>query len=677
MASSSEQERAILVVGDVMIDNSWPLVGQATATTSQAHFGVEPVLMATPQSCPEVLGGAGTVARAIKTVAASEQRVILAGAWPDGLSPDELLPDEAKPIEFVQLAHVPFLTTKWRLFRPTLQGHELVARYDRDLSSASQYRPSTSPNWPEPSEVAVVIVADFAKGLLDIEDVREKLQEYASSNIPLLLRAKREGGDSLLREVPWTVLLPNRRDLELLLNQEYSVRRPAIWSSETDDAQDIHPDLVKSIRALTTTLPWDSTRALLIKLDADGAVLVRGDGDLVEAFHLTQKGKQEWSAIGAGDVLMASMALEIQAQRELPEAVLSSVKLAAAFTSKSGHLSEMEGWLGFSTKIPEDAVENIAVKTGESRSLTEHEDALLKASEPRHLLRADASVQLHHSQWYLKGFCTVDSDLGRELARLASELRKYTENATQNSKPFVTAICGGPGAGKSTVARALAAAAGCKIREANVAQWSSIEDLHLVCEHIRSLRVVGSFPLVFIDEVDSQIASQPIYGWLLAPIWDGTYSARGEMRHLGPTAFLLAGSSGDWERRELLLATQGTRPGERKLKDLVSRLSVPPVDLSPLERRKADAVYLAITILRAAFPSAREVQLGVLRLLAESKRRHGPRSIVQVIQMIGPLASENRISVKDVRARARQLEVHFESVPENWQSHTEWVAVEP
>jgi len=57
--------RTILVVGDIMIDRTIVVDDLPLRSTTQAHANIVPLRMIAPRTRPDVLGGAGTVARAI------------------------------------------------------------------------------------------------------------------------------------------------------------------------------------------------------------------------------------------------------------------------------------------------------------------------------------------------------------------------------------------------------------------------------------------------------------------------------------------------------------------------------------------------------------------------------------------------------------------------------------
>jgi hypothetical protein len=268
----------------------------------------------------------------------------------------------------------------------------------------------------------------------------------------------------------------------------------------------------------------------------------------------------------------------------------------------------------------------------------------------------------------------VDPAFGAEIVRLKNRIKEYVRSLSPK-RPFLAVLCGDPGSGKSTLAEALGRFSGCEFISANASQWTSADDLFELCEKIRNAKMLDKVPLAFIDEVDSD---EDLYAKLLAPVWDGTYSKHGQVRTLGtPTVFLLAGSNDAWKSGEQLFAAaeEGATP---KLRDLVSRLTAPPLDILPLQDRPADIAYLVANHIMKRFPRVSGAEKGIFDLFTGYNCRHGARSMSMVIDMFGPLHQDRHLRTGDFRAWSnKELTMNLAKIPEGWADSKEVVEIAP
>jgi ATPase family associated with various cellular activities (AAA) len=691
------QGKDILVVGDLMVDRNWLVPSKSAISTSQAHDDVPPSKLIGPRWQTDVLGGAGVVARAA-LVAAPNSTIYLAGAWKDGFDPrDFLCPEDKKNggrIKFIRAAKTPFNTEKFRIYEQSSKGEKLANRYDRDLywdeeaqnrSNGDEiYRYNTKPDidWPSPKDVGVVIVADFAKGLLDMKLVIDKLKAYAGKRF--LLRAKRGAKHPVFTELPWELALPNRDDLGKLVGMEpvepQSFRR-------TGGTYTLNPKLAESLIEFRRAFPKSrkySQRSVLAKLDREGALLYERSGaqEILTVLALPA-GQPTLAGIGAGDVLAANLAAILLKQVKLNylDACKEAVPLATAFCkgatkiSNAGNGSE-QGWYGVGVFInPTTFLEERAgLKPGPVTSpLSEAVDALVNRNQQarrcREALQSAKPISINDASWFLDKFLTVDKGLGSEILRLKKEIRAYFEAQERNPKPFVVALCGSPGSGKSALAEALAEALKVDVLKANAAQWTSVEDLFRLCEEVRTIRVKkgrDGKAFAFIDEVDTAVGGEKVYGKLLAPLGDGAYSSLGYTRQMGPVVFLLAGSNKPWQTKSQLLGNIPEKDNP-KLPDLVSRFSSPPIEVPALKSRRLDTLYLAAFLLHARFPGMEKVERGVLKLLCESEPKHGPRSIKEAVGMFGTPKNPSCITSEDLKQSEDTIELHLgKPFPRAW-----------
>ena len=691
--------KSILVVGDLMIDRNWVVPRASAVATSQAHADVAPRKLISPTWQTAVLGGAGVVARAAVAAAISaksDSKIYLAGAWEDGFKPADFIPyDERKlipkgKIEFIQAAKTTFNTEKTRVYEQRSTGDTLVERYDRDLFwNREIYTFNLEAEWPKSGDVAVVIVTDFRKGLLDLKKVRDKLKDY--DNRPFLLRAKRKAREAVFAGLPWTLALPNRDDLGGLFEAE-PVEPPSLREVEEKSRPlcELNPKLAESIMRFFQRFPTDSKhpqRSVLVKLDREGALLCERIASRVKCTAMMlPANEKKLAGIGAGDVLAANLAVSLvkrrvsgpsdsylRAFREAVPAATAFCQGATKISHPDGAGDSQRGWFGVAVSTEPKNVQKVEARFTRLavKPPSTSVGILVSRNEQtrrcRRVLQAAKPISIKHGSWFLEDFLTVDKDLGDEILGLKSRIRAYFEAPERNAKPFVTALCGEPGSGKSALADALAKALDCDVVRANAAQWTSADDLFRLCEEIRTIRVKEGKPFVFIDEVDAPVRGEMLYGKLLAPLGEAAYTSLGYTRQLGPVAFLLAGSNEPWTTGQKLLIAPLKKNCPPKLNDLVSRFSSPPITVPVLAARRLDALYLAASFLHDRYPGTKKVERGVLKLLCESTPKHGPRSIKEVVRMFGALKDQSCVTADDLKKNAQEcVELHLGPLPPKW-----------
>jgi hypothetical protein len=611
--------------------------------------------------------------------------VHLVGAWKGKLDIKELAPgnvqregSDSSPvharIEACQFVETSFTTEKWRVYEYCTDGTRLKQRYDRDLAVGDHRNRGLKDPWPADVEFSAVIVADYNKGFLDLPSVQKELKKYRDSLV--LLRLKRTSTVlNHYREFKKAWLLPNREELLKLSNAMHSPS--PVYIKEVHGTYALHPDLIDALVRLEKLFG----RTIVVKLDREGVVLLH-EGK-VTMLALASSNAGNWAGLGAGDTLTASLAVELPkilgtSRRDtIAEVCRAAVKRATAQHRAGADVARMEHPYAVST-VRMSELEDIHVVLEPLGPLKKLENGHRAATDHNQVLgQKEPRLSIHNGNWYLDGFLTVDRKLGRKITDLQSQIKAYFQFGDAATRPFVAAICGEPGSGKSKLVQALGKALDCEVLGINAAQWRSPDELFDVCERVRTVQLRHSHPLVFIDEVD---CIDELYGKLLAPVGDGAYFVQTEKREIGAVVFLLAGSTDAWQSEKKLRDPKLLRRS-KKLSDLVSRLNC-VLDLPPLDSRKSDAVYIAADCIRRRFPAVRTIQEGVLRFVVERKALHGPRSVALLVDRLPPLEQASVVTTRDWNGlRADQLKLHFKKRshprPEEWLNKDKPVAVEP
>jgi RyR domain len=250
---------------------------------------------------------------------------------------------------------------------------------------------------------------------------------------------------------------------------------------------------------------------------------------------------------------------------------------------------------------------------------------------------------------------TVDRHEIESFRSIGSLIDEYCRQK-KPKRPLSIAVFGAPGAGKSfgivEVAKSLLPGQ-IEVREFNVSQFASAEDILEALHQVRDVGLSGQIPLVFWDEFDTSLQGQSL-GWLryfLAPMQDGRFQ-QGQITHpIGRAIFVFAGGTCE----NMSLFDRGSDDKEFKNvkgPDFVSRLKGYVNILGPNTKDPAADPYFVIRraiILRSILQRDASqlfhrdgktlrlrIDRGVLRAMLRTQTyKHGVRSMESVIAMSG------------------------------------------
>ncbi|KAE8343408.1 hypothetical protein BDV24DRAFT_161455 [Aspergillus arachidicola] len=144
---------------------------------------------------------------------------------------------------------------------------------------------------------------------------------------------------------------------------------------------------------------------------------------------------------------------------------------------------------------------------------------------------------------------TVDREEMENFRGIANLVQEYMR--TTNTKPLSIGVFGSPGSGKSfgvgQVIKEVATRQGKEIEklEFNLSQFLEYSDLLAAFQSIRDQTFTQKVPVVMFDEFDCSFGGKAL-GWLqyfLAPMQDGKFLERGQLRPLGSAIFIFVGGT--------------------------------------------------------------------------------------------------------------------------------------
>lgn len=286
----------VLVVGDVMLDRYW--FGEVSRISPEA-----PVPVVKVERTEERPGGAANVARNIAALGAQATLLSVVGADEAGAALARLLAEsaiDASLHEDAQLA----TTVKLRV----IGRQQQLLRIDFE-------------NWPTHEVLQaklaefearvphcdVVILSDYGKG--GLTHIAAMIERARALGKPVLIDPK---GDDYARYAGASIITPNRAELREVVGR---------WQDEVDLA-----DRVARLRA---ELGLD---AVLLTRSEEGMTLFTADG----AVHEPARAREVYDVSGAGDTVIATLAVMLAAGQSLPEAMRLANRAAGVVVGKLG-----------------------------------------------------------------------------------------------------------------------------------------------------------------------------------------------------------------------------------------------------------------------------------------------------------------------------------------------------
>jgi D-beta-D-heptose 7-phosphate kinase / D-beta-D-heptose 1-phosphate adenosyltransferase len=299
--------RTVLVLGDVMLD-TW-IYGHIERISPEA-----PVPVLRTDRRREMLGGAGNVARNIAALGGHAILVSIVGDDPCGEQLRQLAQSKSLALGSIELRlvtspHVPTIH-KVRY----VAGGQQVLRVDEETVSpvegavAAQLIGDFTRALPEAD---VVILSDYAKGVLTDAVLERAIAEARSQGRPVVADPKSR---DFSRYSGVTVLTPNRLETLTATGIDCS----------TDE---------KAEEAGNAVLTATNGDAVLITRGADGvSVVSRG----APATHVAGRARSVFDVSGAGDTLVATLALALASGQPLIDAARLANCAAGVVVEKAG-----------------------------------------------------------------------------------------------------------------------------------------------------------------------------------------------------------------------------------------------------------------------------------------------------------------------------------------------------
>ncbi len=301
----SMQGKRVLVVGDLILDHY--LDGKVDRISPEAPI---PIVSLEKKLERWVLGGAANVARNIRSLGGIPVMAGVTGEDREGEILTGLLSDEGVDISAVVSDPTRPTTLKTRI----ISGGHQVIRLDSEVTdpiSESVMQDILSRIEGTTSQLDAVVLEDYNKGVLVPELISRMISISRSNGIPVAVDPK---FINFFEFNGCTLFKPNRLEISRALGRVISTVEEASFAGN---------EILSRL----------SADAVLVTLGEEGSILCRKNSD---PFYRPVAARHVFDVSGAGDTVIAVMALSLASGVPLDDGVRISVFAAAATCAEPG-----------------------------------------------------------------------------------------------------------------------------------------------------------------------------------------------------------------------------------------------------------------------------------------------------------------------------------------------------
>ena len=290
-------EAKILVVGDVMLDRYW--FGDVSRISPEA-----PVPVLKVDRVDERPGGAANVARNISALGAHATLLSVVGNDEAGVCLEKLLSEHHNVSALLHRDNTFTTIIKLR----AIARQQQLLRIDFETQPSHEILRTALEDFRAQLPLAdVVILSDYGKG--GLTHIAEMIRLARAANKPVLVDPK---GDDYDRYRGATLLTPNRSEFREVAGN---------WKTEAE--------LNIKAEKLRNELQLD---ALLVTRSEEGMSLFRANEVLHEPTHT----REVFDVSGAGDTVIATLAVMLASDADMPEAIRIANRAAGIVVGKLG-----------------------------------------------------------------------------------------------------------------------------------------------------------------------------------------------------------------------------------------------------------------------------------------------------------------------------------------------------
>jgi rfaE bifunctional protein kinase chain/domain len=288
----------VLVVGDVMLDRYW--YGEVSRISPEAPV---PVVLVNEKKEDLRLGGAANVAHNCAAIGARTQLLSVVGNDASGRTLEKLLRKVGVEARLLRDRSIR-TTEKLRV----IGRQQQLLRLDFERAPSREVLASKLADYKNAlSDCDVVVLSDYGKG--GMAHIAQMIALARKAGKRVLVDPK---GDDYSRYRGASVITPNRQEFREVAGA---------WADEQD--------LARRAESLRRELKLE---ALLVTRGAEGMTLFRGGRKI----HIKTEAREVFDVTGAGDTVIAALAVMLAAGADLEAAVRTANRAAGIVVGKLG-----------------------------------------------------------------------------------------------------------------------------------------------------------------------------------------------------------------------------------------------------------------------------------------------------------------------------------------------------
>jgi D-beta-D-heptose 7-phosphate kinase/D-beta-D-heptose 1-phosphate adenosyltransferase len=281
--------KSVLVIGDLMLDRF--IYGTVNRISPEAPI---PILRFTEETV--MLGGAGNVARNIAALGGRASLVAVVGTDHNG----EFLRDSLCAAAGIEAAILSSPETPTTVKTRFVSDGQQILRLDREFPHIDTETLDLSIRRVEeiaPS-VDIIVLSDYAKGVLTETTIRAHLKVAKGLGIPVIVDPKNTD-------------LDRYRGVDFITPNAHEASMATGYDCSTD---------LGAGRAARSIIERTNVAAAFITRGPQGMTLLAPVHGVDEPLHIATKASSVYDVSGAGDTVMATLALAISAGLDIPTA---------------------------------------------------------------------------------------------------------------------------------------------------------------------------------------------------------------------------------------------------------------------------------------------------------------------------------------------------------------------